>query len=96
VKAPDLAVTDGGTNALGWERYESDYFPVLNLTRPSMTEKQCMVLGSLCTPHDVWGYAYWGETIKEGDILMIPTQGAYTYSLRQQFIKDLPGVIVYP
>lgn len=96
VKAPDLAVTDGGTNALGWERFESDYFPVLNLSCPSMTEKPCMILGSLCTPHDVWGYAYWGETIKEGDILMIPTQGAYTYSLRQQFIKDLPGVIVYP
>jgi diaminopimelate decarboxylase len=95
-KPPDLVITDGGTNALGWERYEMDYFPVLNLSRPAMKETPCLVLGSLCTPHDVWGYSYWGEAIREGDILMIPTQGAYTYSLRQQFIKDVPEVLVYP
>ena len=34
-KAPDLVITDAGTNAVGWERFESDYFPILNLTRPS-------------------------------------------------------------
>lgn len=95
-KADDLVITDGGTNIVGWERFETDYFPVLNLSRPAMCEKPCMILGSLCTPHDVWGYAYWGETIREGDILMIPTQGAYTYSLRQHFIKPVPEVIVYP
>ena len=95
-KFEDMVITDGGTNALGWERYESDYFPVLNLSRPGLVEKPCMVLGSLCTPHDVWGYSYWGESIREGDILMIPTQGAYTYSLRQQFIKGLPGVVSWP
>lgn len=95
VKSHDLVITDGGTNILGWERYETDYFPVLNLTRPSMTEKPCMILGSLCTPHDVWGYSYFGESLHEGDILMIPTQGAYTHSLRQQFIKPLAEVMVY-
>jgi diaminopimelate decarboxylase len=41
----------------------------------------------------VWGYAYFGAEIQTGDILMIPTQGAYTYSLRQTFIKPLPCVI---
>ena len=92
-KAPDLVITDAGTNAVGWERFESDYFPVLNLTRPALTETPCHVLGSLCTPHDVWGYAFWGKGIEEGDVLMIPTQGAYTYSLRQHFIKPLPRVI---
>lgn len=92
-KGKDLVITDAGTNAVGWERFEVDYFPVLNLTRPSLEEKPCHILGSLCTPHDVWGYHYWGSDINVGDILMIPTQGAYTYSLRQQFIKPIPPVV---
>jgi diaminopimelate decarboxylase len=87
-------ITDAGTNAVGWERFETDYFPVLNLSRPALSEKPCNVLGSLCTPHDVWGYSYWGEGIEIGDILLIPTQGAYTYSLMQNFIKPLPEVVV--
>lgn len=92
-KDTDLVITDAGTNAIGWERFETDYFPVLNLSRPALVEKPCHILGSLCTPHDVWGYGYWGEDIQEGDILLIPTQGAYTYSLRQHFIKPLPKVV---
>ena len=91
-KAPDLVITDAGTNTVGWERFENDYFPILNLTRPSLHERPCHILGSLCTPHDVWGYMYFGKDIQPGDILMIPTQGAYTYSLRQHFIKPLPAV----
>ncbi len=93
-KAEDLVITDAGTNAVGWERFETDYFPVLNLTRPALTEKPCYILGSLCTPHDVWGFSYFGRDIRVGDVLMIPTQGAYTYSLRQHFIKALPEVVI--
>ena len=93
-KEKDLVITDAGTNAIGWERFETDYFPVINLSRPELIEQKCNILGSLCTPHDVWGYAYWGNAIEPGDILMIPTQGAYTYSLRQNFIKPLPTVIM--
>lgn len=93
-KDQGLVITDAGTNAVGWERFETDYFPILNLTRPLMEEIKCDILGALCTPHDVWGYTFWGEQIEVGDILMIPTQGAYTYSLRQNFIKPLPEVIV--
>jgi diaminopimelate decarboxylase len=92
-KADDLIITDAGTNTVGWDRFETDYFPVLNLTRPSLLERECHIMGSLCTPHDVWGYTYWGDEIQEGDILMIPEQGAYTYSLRQHFIKPLPHVV---
>lgn len=93
-KSADLVITDGGTNAVGWERYESEYFPVINLTRPSLTEFPCRILGSLCTPHDVWGYSCHGEDIRPGDLLLIPSQGAYTYSLRQEFIKPLPRTVV--
>ncbi|BHH82240.1 diaminopimelate decarboxylase family protein [Desulforhopalus sp. 52FAK] len=96
-KSDDLVITDAGTNAVGWERFETDYFPVINLSRPEMTENTCNVLGSLCTPHDVWGYQYWGEDIEIGDVLLIPAQGAYTYSLMQNFIKPLPEVaVVWP
>ena len=93
-KSDDLVITDAGTNAVGWERFETDYFPVLNLSRPLLSEKPCQVLGSLCTPNDIWGYNYWGEDIRIGDVLMIPNQGAYTYSLRQYFIKAPPKVAV--
>lgn len=96
IKSSDLVITDGATNAVGWERFETDYFPVINLTRPGLQEHECLVAGSLCTPHDVWGYSYFGETIQEGDILLVPNQGAYTYSLRQEFIKPLPQSATLP
>jgi diaminopimelate decarboxylase len=91
-KAEDLVVVDGGTNIVGWERFETDYFPVINLSNPALVERNCFIFGSLCTPHDVWGYSYFGDGIRPGDILMIPSQGAYTYSLRQPFIKPLAQV----
>lgn len=93
IKEPDIAIVDAGTNAIGWDRFEYDYYPIINMTRPSLEEKSFNVLGSLCTPHDVWGYSYFGEDIKEGDILMVPMQGAYTWSLRQNFIKPIPDFI---
>ncbi len=92
-KSHDLVITDAGTNVIGWERFETDYFPILNLTRSGLLEKPCHVLGSLCTPHDVFGYAYFGKDIEVGDRLMIPCQGAYTISLGQNFIKGLPKFI---
>jgi len=95
-KYDDLVITDGGTNAIGWERFETDYCPILNISRPALTERECLISGSLCTPHDLWGYSYWGKDIQEGDLLMIPGQGAYTYSLRQSFIKAVPNVIAFP
>jgi len=92
-KSHDLVITDAGTNVIGWERFETDYFPILNLSQSALQEKSCHVLGSLCTPHDVWGYTYFGKNIQVGDLLMIPCQGAYTYSLGQNFIKPLPAVV---
>lgn len=92
-KAPDLVIADAGINAIGWDRFESDYFPILNLSRPSMRERECTITGSLCTPHDIFGYSFFGDDIRVGDILMIPCQGAYTYSLRQAFIKPVPAVV---
>ncbi|MBN2070384.1 MAG: alanine racemase [Candidatus Krumholzibacteriota bacterium] len=94
LKDPDIAITDAGTNAVGWERFEHDFFPVINLSQPGVEEHRFDILGSLCTPHDLWGYSYHGRSINRGDMLLIPTQGAYTYSLRQEFIKELPKTVV--
>ncbi len=92
-KADDLVIVDGGTNIVGWERYEHDYVPVINLTRPSLTERPCLIAGALCTPHDIWGWSFFGERIEPGDVLLLPNQGAYTWSLRQEFIKPLAKVV---
>lgn len=92
-KSEDIVITDSGTNIIGWERFETDYFPVINLSRPSKIERKCFIFGSLCSPNDLWGYSYFGDSIEPGDFLLIPNQGAYTYSLRQEFIKPLPKVV---
>lgn len=86
-KTQDMVITDGGIHMTGWERFEHDFVPLINLSRPSTDEHACLVCGSLCTPHDVWGWSYFGAGIEDGDLLLIPDQGAYTYSLRQKFIK---------
>jgi len=86
-KQRDMVVTDGGNNIIGWERFETDYAPVVNLSSPGLDEHPCHIFGSLCTPHDIWGYAYHGTDIGPGHVLLIPNQGAYTWSLRQEFIK---------
>ncbi len=93
LKGDEIAITDAGTNAVGWERFETDYCPILNLDRPALEEHSCTIMGSLCTPQDLWGYSYWGEDLQIGDVLLIPNQGAYTYSLCQNFIKAVPRVV---
>ena len=46
-KSHDLVITDAGSNVIGWERFETDYFPVLNLSRAGLLAKPCQILGSL-------------------------------------------------
>jgi diaminopimelate decarboxylase len=94
-KKRDAVITDGGINLLGWERPLEEFIPVINLTRPSLKEMPMRVFGSLCTPLDIWGFSMFGDSASPGDILLIPDQGAYTYSLRQSFIKPIAPVIHY-
>jgi len=94
-KDKDVVITDGGINLLGWERPLSEFIPILNLTRPSLKERPLRIFGSLCTPLDIWGSSIFGEGASPGDILLVPNQGAYTYSLRQSFIKPIARVIHY-
>ncbi len=94
VKKFSVGITDGGLNAMGWEFGEYFYMPIVNLTHPSKKEIPFTLFGSLCTPRDVWGYHCFASTMESNDVLIIPNQGAYRYTLAQEFIKDIPPV--YP
>lgn len=93
VKKSSVAITDGGINMLGWERPLTEYIPVINLTSPSEIEENITVFGSLCTPDDIWGRTLFGKGVKNNDVILIPNQGSYTYSLRQAFIKPVPRIV---
>jgi diaminopimelate decarboxylase len=92
-KEDTVVIADGGINLLGWERPLFEFAPLLNLTRPSLREFSVRIFGNLCTPLDVWGTTLFGEGVENGDILLVPDQGSYTYSLRQSFIKPIARVI---
>jgi len=92
-KEATVVIADGGINLLGWERPLFEFTPLLNLTRPSLREFSVRVFGNLCTPLDIWATTLFGEGVENGDILLVPDQGSYTYSLRQSFIKPIARVI---
>jgi len=90
-----IGITDGGNNMIGWEKYQfCNYVPIFNLSQFDATrEIPFIIYGSLCTPDDIWGYyLYTKGAPQPGDILIMPYQGAYTYTLAQEFIKDVPCV----
>lgn len=95
VKSDQIGIADGGCGMQGWEKFQfMNYAPVFNLSQFT-TEREIpfITYGSLCTPDDVWGYyMYTTGTPKEGDFVLIPYQGAYTYTLAQTFIKEIPEV----
>jgi diaminopimelate decarboxylase len=88
-----MVITDGGINLLGWERPLTEFIPVINLSRPSLNEIPARIFGPLCTPLDIWGTSCFGQDVLPGDILLVPDQGSYTYSLRQCFIKPIARVV---
>jgi diaminopimelate decarboxylase len=94
VKDKHFGIADGGTNMIGYNKFSYTYCPIVNLTHPSTEEIEFTLYGSLCTPHDIWGYYCFAEKIEEGDVLIIPFQGAYTYSLSNDFIKEIPPVYI--
>ena len=86
----DSVVVDGGVNLNGDYRYEEFSFaPIVNLTRPSFKHRKKTIYGPLCDPSDLWGYSYYGESIKKGDVLAVLHQGAYTFSNSWRFIKPI-------
>ncbi len=94
-KGPAMGITDGGNNMLGWEKYQNYwYVPVFNLTNfSSQREIPFLLYGSLCTPDDIWGYYLYCSDVREGDTICLPYQGAYTFTLAQNFIREVPPVV---
>jgi diaminopimelate decarboxylase len=91
-KRDDLVIVDGGIHMIGWERYLHVYCPVVNLTRPAERELSVRICGSLCDPEDILGRWCFAESLQEGDVLVLPCQGAYTYSTAHNFIREIPPV----
>jgi diaminopimelate decarboxylase len=91
-KSAGLVIVDGGINMVGWERYLATYCPVVNLTRPAATEVEVQIGGSLCDCEDVWGGRLYGDGVEEGDVLVVPFQGAYSLTTAQEFIRPIPPV----
>lgn len=88
-------ILNGGWNMLGWEKYQYlSYAPTFNLTRwnPKL-EFPLIMYGNLCLPDDIWGYYLHGNAVEIDDIILIPFQGAYTYTYRQEFIRGIPKVV---
>lgn len=96
IKNDWMGIVDGGNNMIGWEKYQfCNYVPIFNLSQFSKTnEIPFITYGSLCTPDDIWGYyLYTKGKPREGDVLLMPFQGAYTYTFSQEFIKEIPKVV---
>lgn len=92
-KRDNHVILDGGINMVGWEKYEDNYWPIINLTHPSVIKEiACTMYGNLCMTDDLWGYYCYAERIDEGDVILVPNQGAMSYSLAQNFIKAIPNV----
>lgn len=92
IKNEDECILNGGVNMVGWQRFEHEYFPLINITSPDNTERKCRMWGNLCTTWDIWGYSYYGSSLNLGDLIVVPYQGALTYSLAQGFINNIPDV----
>lgn len=89
------AILNGGWNMLGWEKYQYlSYVPAYNIDHFSLSKEQpCVLYGNLCLPDDIWGYYVHGTKLAIGDRILLPYQGAYTYTYRQEFIRGIPQVI---
>ena len=92
IKRFNVGIADGGLNATGWEFGEHFYYPLVDLTHPSKKEIEFTLYGPLCTPRDVWGYTCFAKKVDNNDVIVIPNQGAYRYTLAQEFIKSIPPV----
>lgn len=96
VKVEDVkgngVITNGGLNMMGWEFGINFYYPMINITHPGKKEVNRTIYGPLCTPRDVWGYYCYAKKMMVDDILVIPNQGAYKFTLAQNFIKEVPPV----
>lgn len=92
IKDEKNCILNGGVNMVGWQRFEFEYFPLINITNTGDRETKMNMWGNLCTTWDTWGYYVYGNKLLKGDCIIVPNQGALTYSLAQSFINEIPKV----
>jgi diaminopimelate decarboxylase len=92
IKNDKLIILNGGTENFGFVIKDLYYYPIFNLTHPGSKEKKLTLAGALCSIDDIWGYYCYMSEIKIDDIIMLPFQGAYTYSHSKDFIRPFPLV----
>jgi len=85
-----VIVSNLGINAVGRKLKEP---LIINLSSPSLLPKNRLITGPLCSPEDIWGTKIFANHLREDDILIMPYQGHYTYSLAQNFIRPIPPVL---
>jgi diaminopimelate decarboxylase len=83
-----MAILDGSTSLVGYDRFGTERFPVVNLSRPGdMSPVAAPCYGSLCDPGDFLGDALHGAAPRPGDLLAYLNQGAYTLSYAHRFMR---------
>jgi diaminopimelate decarboxylase len=83
-----MAILDGSTSLVGYDRFGTERFPIINLSRPGgLTPIAAPCYGSLCDPGDFLGDALHGEPPQPGDVLAYLNQGAYTLSYAHRFMR---------
>ncbi|MBI2129878.1 hypothetical protein HYU07_06630 [Candidatus Woesearchaeota archaeon] len=88
-------IVDGGANMVGDFRFsEYSFAPLVNLNAPSLILSKKTIYGPLCHPSDLWGYSFFGEDIKKGDIIAVLNQGDYVFSYASRFIKPTAPYII--
>jgi diaminopimelate decarboxylase len=91
IKNGKIAILDGGTDNFGFlSKY---YSPIINVSHPAKEERRFIMAGNLCSALDIFGEKIFASKIEKGDVILIPFQGAYTFSLSTSFIKEKPKVI---
>jgi len=96
VRVTDKGIyTDGGINLVGSADFRFHFFPIVNLSRPSLNLVRSAIYGPLCDPDDLWGYSYYGNKCRKGDILAVLHQGAYTFSTAWRFIEPIAPYVSF-
>jgi len=88
-------ITDGGINMLGDSVFEEEYYPVINISKPSTKLNNGKINGPLCDPSDHWGNWYFGEKLTKGDIVAVMNQGAYTFSTAWRWQRPISKYVSF-
>jgi diaminopimelate decarboxylase len=91
----ECVIVDGGINMVGDYRFQDYVFPIImNVSRPSHKFNRKIIYGPLCDPSDLWGYSFFGDTLRKGDVIAVLHQGSYTFSCAWRFIKPTAKYVI--